>query len=111
VDDFYAQIFNCDNQGDPMIFGQEGNPDSEPLEAGTIIWEGFAACEAQPLFGSWTVETANGTDCWTLSSTSSYDTQFTPCGYDVYTLCFNDPACDVDECYELIYTDVPQKLP
>jgi gliding motility-associated-like protein len=108
VEDFYAQLFNCDNQGDPFIFGQEGNPDSNPLEPGTIIWEAFSACEAQPLMGTWDVTTANGTNCWTLSSTTSYDTQFTPCGFDVYTLCFNDPACNTDECYELIYTEAPE---
>jgi len=106
ITDYYAQIFNCDNNGDAIIFGLEGLDTSLPFEEG-IIWEGYAACEAQPLMGSWNVETANGTDCWTLSSSTSYDTFFTPCGYDVYTLCFTDPACNNDECYELIYTETP----
>lgn len=88
-------IFNCSNQGQTII-----GPGLTPGE----IWCGTSGCTSQPLFGSWTI---NGPTGWSMTNMDEYNSVFTPTQYGLYTLCFNDPACSIDHCYELEFTEAP----
>jgi len=88
-------ILNC-GSNIPTIIGP-------PLTSGEI-WNGISGCTSQPLFGQWTVEGPSG---WNLSSTTQYNTTFSPTQYGLYNVCFNDPACSIDHCYELEFTLLP----
>lgn len=88
-------LLNC-GDNDPIII-------TLPTEEG-IVWTGLSTCTSQPLTGTWTV---SGPPGWSMTEMDVYDTQFTPGGYGLYTLCFNDPACSIDHCYDLEYTEPP----
>lgn len=88
-------ILNCGSNV-PTIIGP-------PLNSGQI-WSGLSGCTSQPLFGQWTV---NGPAGWSLTSSTQYNTTFTPTQYGFYEVCFNDPACSIDHCYELEFTLPP----
>ncbi|MFN0032932.1 MAG: gliding motility-associated C-terminal domain-containing protein [Flavobacteriales bacterium] len=88
-------ILNC-GENTPTIIGP-------PLTSG-ILWSGISSCTTEPLLGQWSVA---GPEGWNLTETQEYNTTFTPGDYGLYTLCFNDPACSIDHCYELEYTEAP----
>lgn len=79
-----------------------------------VVYTGVSSCAPSALSGTWTVTGPAG---WSLTSTSVYNPVnnagvsspniFTPGGYGLYTLCFTDPECDIDHCYELEYTEAP----
>lgn len=83
------------------------------LTAG-VVYEGVSSCAPSALSGAWTITGPAG---WTMTSTSVYNpinaqgvaspNVFTPGGYGLYTLCFTDPECEIDFCYELEYTEAP----
>ena len=96
-------VINCG--GTPYQSGQG-------LTAGPVYSE-ISECSAQPLNGTWTVTGPAG---WSLSTTTQYNpisggvespNVFTPGDYGLYTLCFSDPECNLDHCYELEYTEAP----
>lgn len=89
-------LLNC-GENIPTIIGP-------PLNSG-ILWSGISSCDIEPLLGQWTVEGPAG---WDMTETEVYNTTFTPGNYGLYTLCFNDPACSIDHCYELEYTEAPE---
>lgn len=79
-----------------------------------VIYEGTSSCQAQELNGTWTVSGPAG---WSLTTTTSYNpisngvespNIFTPGDYGTYELCFTDPTCDLDYCYNFEYTESPQ---
>lgn len=88
-------ILNCGSQI-PTILGP-------PLTSGQI-WSGLSGCTSQPLSGNWTVTGPSG---WNLTTTTEYNTTFTPTQYGLYDVCFNDPACSIDHCYQLEFTLPP----
>jgi gliding motility-associated-like protein len=88
-------IFNCSNQGQTVI--------GPGLTPGTI-WCATSGCTSQPLFGSWNVEGPGG---WSMTNMDEYNTVFTPAAFGMYNLCFTDPACGIDHCYELEFTAPP----
>ncbi|MEZ4800817.1 MAG: gliding motility-associated C-terminal domain-containing protein [Flavobacteriales bacterium] len=78
-----------------------------------VIYEGVSSCQSQALSGNWTVTGPAG---WSLTTTTQYNpivngvespNVFTPGGYGLYELCFNDPTCDIDHCYTFEYTEAP----
>ena len=99
------RIYNCSLQSQVEIFPVQ-NPDTPGPEVLTngVVWTGTSACTAQPLFGQWNVTGPAG---WTLTSTTQYNTTFTPAVPGFYTLCFDDPSCANDYCYELEFTSTP----
>ena len=80
-----------------------------------LVYEGVSSCAPSELSGQWTVTGPAG---WSLTTQTAYnpiDAQgvsspnvFTPGDYGLYTLCFTDPECNLDYCYELEYTEAPQ---
>jgi gliding motility-associated-like protein len=90
----YIQVFNCSNTGSQTI---------NPLSAG-VVWTGTSACTAQPLFGTWSVTGPAG---WNMTSTTQYNTVFTPSVAGSYELCFTDPSCANAYCYQLDFASAP----
>lgn len=88
-------IFNCSNQGQQVI-----GPGLTP----GVLWCATSGCTSQPLFGMWNVTGPGG---WTMTEMDEYNTAFTPTQFGLYTLCFTDPACGIDHCYELEFTQPP----
>lgn len=70
-----------------------------------VIWTGTSACTAQPLTGAWSVTGPAG---WSMTSTTEYNTVFTPTAMGTYELCFDDPACSNDYCYTLEFATAPE---
>jgi gliding motility-associated-like protein len=80
-----------------------------------IVYQGVSSCAPSELSGEWTVTGPAG---WSLTTTTAYNpinaqgvsspNVFTPGDYGLYTLCFTDPECNLDYCYELEYTEAPE---
>jgi hypothetical protein len=88
-------VINC-GQTSPDII-------DAPLQTGTIYSE-LSTCVSSPLAGQWTITGPSG---WNMTSMTLMNSTFTPSQAGVYQLCFNDPACSIDHCYDLVYTDDP----
>ena len=78
-----------------------------------VVYSEISECSSQPLNGTWTVTGPAG---WSLTTLTQYNpisggvespNVFTPGDYGLYTLCFSDPECNLDYCYELEYTTAP----
>lgn len=97
-------LFNCSTNGQITLPVQDPTtPETEVLQTG-IIWQGQSACTALPLTGTWQVSGPAG---WNLTSTNEYNTTFTPALPGSYTLCFDDPSCATDNCYEVSFASPP----
>jgi gliding motility-associated-like protein len=94
----FITILNCINSN-PISVPSTGSG----LTPG-VIYSAPAGCAAQPLFGEWNVEGPTG---WTLTETEEYNTVFNANQYGEYTLCFTDPACAQNSCYEIEFTETP----
>jgi len=97
-------ILNCTNNGAQL--------QSVPLSQG-LVWSGAAACSFTQAFGSWDV---TGPGNPTFSTTSQFNTTFTPDGPGVYNLHYNSSTCNIDYYYEMVYSqplelDVLQESP
>lgn len=88
-------VMNC-GQNTPTII-------PAPLNSG-IVWSGMSTCVSTPLLGQWTVTGPTG---WNMTTMTQMTTTFTPAQYGNYTLCFNDPACSINHCYSMEYTQAP----
>jgi hypothetical protein len=73
-----------------------------------VIWQGPAACIAEPAIGTWTVDACpcNGT----FSDATQFNTTFTPCDYGFYTLTFEEDICGVNHSFDLEYTSAPEDV-
>ncbi len=74
-----------------------------PLTSG-LVWTELSTCVSSPLSGQWTVTGPTG---WNMTSMTLMNSTFTPTQHGVYQLCFNDPACSIDHCYNLEYSEPP----
>lgn len=74
-----------------------------PLTTG-FVFNAMSTCYPSELLGQWTV---NGPAGWNMTNMNQMTSTFTPGGYGVYELCFNDPACSIDHCYDLVYAEPP----
>lgn len=88
-------VFNC-GQNFPTII-------DAPLEDG-IVWSALSTCVPSALPGTWTVSGPGG---WSFSDPSQMTTTWTPTQYGVYQLCFNNPNCAFDYCYDVEYSEPP----
>jgi gliding motility-associated-like protein len=80
-----------------------------------LVYEGVSSCAPSELSGTWAVTGPAG---WSLTTQTAYNpinaqgvsspNVFTPGDFGLYTLCFTDPECNLDYCYELEYTEAPQ---
>ena len=80
-----------------------------------VVYQGVSSCAPSELSGEWVVTGPAG---WSLTTTTAYNpinaqgvsspNVFTPGDYGLYTLCFTDPECNLDYCYELEYTEAPE---
>ncbi len=79
-----------------------------------VVYEGASSCQAEELDGTWTVSGPAG---WSLTTTSAFNpisngqespNVFTPGGFGLYELCFTDPTCNLDYCYNFEYNETPQ---
>lgn len=74
-----------------------------PLTTG-VVYSSMSTCYPEELAGTWTVSGPAG---WSMTDMTQMTSTFTPGGFGVYELCFNDPACSIDHCYDLIYAEPP----
>ncbi len=88
-------VINC-GQNTPTII-------PAPLNDG-IVWSALSTCVSTPLQGQWTVTGPSG---WNMTSMTTMNTTFTPTQYGNYQLCFADPACSINHCYNMEYTQAP----
>jgi len=94
----YITVLNCVTNN-PIQIPATGTG----LTAG-VIYSSPSGCASQPLAGQWSVTGPTG---WTLSTTSQYNTTFNATNLGIYTLCFTDPACAQDHCYEIEFNEQP----
>lgn len=88
-------VFNC-GQNTPTII-------NAPLEDG-IVWSALSTCVPTELPGAWTVTGPGG---WSFSDPDQMTTTFTPTQYGAYELCFNNPDCPFDYCYNFEFSEPP----
>lgn len=90
-------VINC-GQTSPTIV-------PAPLTSG-FVFNAMSTCYPEELNGQWSV---TGPPGWSMTSMTQMTSTFTPGpgGYGTYELCFNDPACSIDHCYDLIYAQPP----
>lgn len=89
-----AVLYNCGNSNATNLSN---------MSAG-VVYSGAALCSASPATGTWT-QTAGPTG--SFSVTNQYNTVFTPAGYGVYEICFDESICNVDYCYEIEINEEP----
>ncbi len=91
-------LFNCSNLNQTII-----GPGLEP----GLIWSETSGCVSNPyVSGDWTVE--SGPPGWSFSDDSQYNNTFTPGAYGLYELCFFEPTCSGNYCYDLEFTLAPE---
>ncbi|MFM7310642.1 MAG: gliding motility-associated C-terminal domain-containing protein, partial [Flavobacteriales bacterium] len=88
-------VFNCGQNSPTIING--------PLSDG-IVWSALSTCYPSALPGTWSVTGPAG---WSFSDNTQMTTVFTPGQYGEYELCFNNPTCAYDYCYNVVYTAPP----
>jgi gliding motility-associated-like protein len=88
-------VINC-GQTSPTII-------AAPLEDG-VVFNALSTCVSVPLEGQWTI---TGPGNWDMTNMDLMTSTFTPAQYGEYELCFEDPACNVNHCYDVEYNLPP----